>query len=123
MREGLPAPAPAGLAVGYEARCACLQRRDPAIEAVQSPCILVQAPINRFPIAGDLDCNDPELSTKRLANLVDVATEIGCRFVELAALATDQLGVHGPSLAALPRLVNAGWCLQLWTLSREPSNG
>ena len=94
----------------FQARGARLERGDPALEAVQSPCLLVEPPIQRFPITSNENGKAAGVSTKRLANLVDMAAEIGGRSVHLVTGASDQFRIHGPSLAAPPHLVNvATW--------------
>jgi hypothetical protein len=54
-----------------------------------------------------------DVRTKRLANLIDMAAEISGRRVQLVTGAGDQFRIHGPSLAALPHLVNAARSLTL----------
>ena len=102
-----PAARLAGLPIVFQTRGASLERRNPSLEAVQSPRLLVEPPVQRFLMTSHSNRNASELSTKQLANLINVPAEIGVRRANLVAEACGQLGkVHGPSLAALPHLVN-----------------
>jgi hypothetical protein len=72
--------------------------------------VQVKTPVHRFLVTRNEISKPTEVSTKRLANLVDVAAEIGRRGVQLRTCTGDQFRIHGPSFAALPHLVNvAAW--------------
>ena len=113
--------APGRLAIVFQDRDARLEPRYAALETVGPPRLLAQPPLRPLAVKGHRRGEGADLAAKRLPDDIEVATRLGVARSDLTAKIRGQLvegvtklGVHGPSLAALPRLVNVAARIHLW---------